>query len=700
MEIQNSYATLDGLQGAITVMTGASIMMPITDDSVYPTISGSEAAGYSLYIQVGFPNVNRTFYLNRSERREVRSDTTELVFEWTTAHVALRVQDQNGMEIQGSYITFDGNTGPVSFSTGAAVDLPITDESVYPTMFGSEVAGHSLYLQVGLPGTNRLLALARSERREVTSATTSLTFEWITAPVVLRVEDQAGREIPASSLTLDRARGAISFSTGARVSLPITDESIYPTMFGEEARGYRFVVSPGVECSGRPPASASNLYRIEYREVGSGTACIVVEWNVIECEIALRRTGGAEVPGSSLFFGYPLYFEAAGSVVRLPITENAAYPTLGGAGADGFSITINPGDSLSANGTFLFEVLKSGSFEPTTFDVGGTWYSLFCRSNNPPIVAAGPNLTIVTSQRGATVIGGTAWDVDNQTLVYHWMEGETVLFGPAPVGVGGEAPLDLRSIAALPIGEHVLTLSVTDGIDTSTARMTLTVGNSPATCAASGSGTYQDGLDAVVLGGTVADYDGDLLQWSWWLGSTEIAQGVLQAAAAGGPSALPTVTIGTGAMGQLDVGTYDFELRVTDGVSTTAFAHAKVMVIDSAAPRIAPVADTSVLWPPNHQMVPVAIRCNAVDASGGPVLLQVAVRSSGDAQKNGSGNTIPDFSDPLVDQGTGTIYLLLRAERAGNGPGRIYTITVTATDSSLNQSSAEVQVVAPHDRGD
>src|SRR5207249_10235787 len=59
----------------------------------------------------------------------------------------------------------------------------------------------------------------------------------------------------------------------------------------------------------------------------------------------------------------------------------------------------------------------------------------------------------------------------------------------------------------------------------------------------------------------------------------------------------------------------------------------------------------------------------------------------------GDGDTSPDWivlDDPHV---------LLRVERAGNGNGRIYTITITCVDSGGNSSSEQVEVMVPHDRG-
>ena len=43
-------------------------------------------------------------------------------------------------------------------------------------------------------------------------------------------------------------------------------------------------------------------------------------------------------------------------------------------------------------------------------------------------------------------------------------------------------------------------------------------------------------------------------------------------------------------------------------------------------------------------------------------------------------------------------HVLLLAERAGNGSGRIYTITITSTDASGNSAESTVTVTVPHNQ--
>jgi hypothetical protein len=94
----------------------------------------------------------------------------------------------------------------------------------------------------------------------------------------------------------------------------------------------------------------------------------------------------------------------------------------------------------------------------------------------------------------------------------------------------------------------------------------------------------------------------------------------------------------------------------------------------------------------------VVIECNSSDACSGAPALSVEVTHDEDADGQGDGAFEPDFEVIEVDSVNGFIRLNLRAERSGKGDGRVYTITVTATDTSGNETMAETFVEVPHNR--
>jgi uncharacterized repeat protein (TIGR01451 family) len=105
-------------------------------------------------------------------------------------------------------------------------------------------------------------------------------------------------------------------------------------------------------------------------------------------------------------------------------------------------------------------------------------------------------------------------------------------------------------------------------------------------------------------------------------------------------------------------------------------------------------ADPSVLWPPNHRMVNVTVSYDVTDNCAlPPDSCTLSVTSNEPVLGHGSGHTTPDWI--VLDDH----HVLLRAERAGNGNGRIYTVTIACVDSGGNSSTDSVTVTVPHDRG-
>jgi hypothetical protein len=103
----------------------------------------------------------------------------------------------------------------------------------------------------------------------------------------------------------------------------------------------------------------------------------------------------------------------------------------------------------------------------------------------------------------------------------------------------------------------------------------------------------------------------------------------------------------------------------------------------------AATASPAVIWPPNGKLVPVRIG-GVTDPDGDPVEISVtSIRQDEPLSKKGQ----PDAT------GIGTSRPMLRASRAGNGDGRVYHITFTATDSAGASCSGTVTVCVPHDQG-
>jgi len=104
------------------------------------------------------------------------------------------------------------------------------------------------------------------------------------------------------------------------------------------------------------------------------------------------------------------------------------------------------------------------------------------------------------------------------------------------------------------------------------------------------------------------------------------------------------------------------------------------------------------LWPPNHKYTTfnvnnlVASVVDNCDVTLGVSSVKVASVSSDEPDNSGGdGNTIND----IVIAGD-CKSVQLRAERIGSGNGRVYTITLTVTDSSGNVGTATIKVNVPH----
>jgi len=102
-----------------------------------------------------------------------------------------------------------------------------------------------------------------------------------------------------------------------------------------------------------------------------------------------------------------------------------------------------------------------------------------------------------------------------------------------------------------------------------------------------------------------------------------------------------------------------------------------------------------VLWPANHKMIDVRVSYTVTDDRDPAAAVQcsLSVASNEPANGTGDGDTAPDWQ--VVDSRR----VLLRAERAGSGNGRTYTITIACTDTAGASSTHQVKVQVPKNRG-
>jgi len=160
--------------------------------------------------------------------------------------------------------------------------------------------------------------------------------------------------------------------------------------------------------------------------------------------------------------------------------------------------------------------------------------------------------------------------------------------------------------------------------------------------------------------------------------------------------------VGTGEVlaAMLPLGSHVLTLKVTDKAGQSGTAASGAVVRDTTPPSLILSPSPATLWPPNHRLVPVQAtwRVSDICDPGAVVVLARATNSEpDDAPGTGDGNTTDDIQDALIGSADATVEL--RAERSGDGPGRVYALTYVARDASGNSVSALGIATVPHDEG-
>lgn len=186
----------------------------------------------------------------------------------------------------------------------------------------------------------------------------------------------------------------------------------------------------------------------------------------------------------------------------------------------------------------------------------------------------------------------------------------------------------------------------------------------------------------ILDGSRSSDSDGDTLTYEWDLGTGETATGEK-----------PSYTY-------KETGRFFVRLQVTDGEKYSPITKQSLAIVDvTETPANEPPLCTQAkpsslsLWPPNHKFIPLSIQ-GITDPDNDPVTITITdIKQDEPVNAEGDGNTGPD-AKILGNR------FELRAERSGQGNGRVYHVTVNANDGNSGSCSRTVTVGVPHDKKD
>jgi hypothetical protein len=323
--------------------------------------------------------------------------------------------------------------------------------------------------------------------------------------------------------------------------------------------------------------------------------------------------------------------------------------------------------------------------------------------NHPPVADAGPDQSVANGSAVAegspvTLHGEHSFDIDNDPFSYVWTQvsgSPTVtLTGANTANPTFTAPYAGTSGASGVVATLVFKLTVDDGypqdapasgytfanvVDQVTVEIT-NVNNNP-TANAGVDQTVNENSLVTLNGAASSDPDSDTLTYAW----TQVSGPTVSLS--GANTANPSFTAPFVNAGGANL---EFMLTVDDGYGGTASDNVVIHVQNINDPPLASAARPTIacLWPPNHAMVSVGIT-GVTDANNNATITITKVMQDEPTNGLGDGDTPID----AVINANGTV--LLRAERAGNGNGRVYTIHFTASDFE-GSTSGKVNVCVPH----
>lgn len=288
--------------------------------------------------------------------------------------------------------------------------------------------------------------------------------------------------------------------------------------------------------------------------------------------------------------------------------------------------------------------------------------------NLPPVADAGPDQIVEqTSPSGAEVVlnASASSDPYNDTLTYNWAWAGGSVVGVTPTVV-------------FSAGTTNVTLMVSDGQLNATDTVVIIVQDTTPPFVDAGEDVTVEqespaGTQVTLNGYAIDDADTEL-DYVWSENETVLGN--------------ETELIHT-----FSPGIHVLMLNATDDSGNTGTDTVTVTVVDTTPPEVTVSVSPDSLWPPNHKYVQVEATVTAQDAGDpSPTITFILVTSSEPDNGKGDGNTVIDIV--IIDDYT----FEFRAERSGNGEGRVYTITYQATDASGNSAQASATVIVNHNQ--
>jgi subtilisin family serine protease len=135
----------------------------------------------------------------------------------------------------------------------------------------------------------------------------------------------------------------------------------------------------------------------------------------------------------------------------------------------------------------------------------------------------------------------------------------------------------------------------------------------------------------------------------------------------------------------------------TDDSDLSSQCEQIIEVVDTTPPEVTCEVAQNRLWPPNHRLIDVGLSFDATDSCDSEMpSFEVAVTSDEHpARAPGAGGAMHCPDALILDDQS----VWLRSERAGPGDGRVYAITVSATDACGNVGMCSRSITVPHSMG-